>query len=694
VRPNQRRIYEAGTNMARNDVVLLDAVIDQRMATEAPADRSEVFELFVLEQVLKEFDLSREQVEEGWTDGSSDGGIDGFYTLVKGRSIDDPEGFAWPRIGAEVDVFLVTCKHSDSFQQAPLDALLASFQELFDLTRVDLSGNYSSAILQARTLFQTVFRQLSIRLPTFRFHVVYACRGSTDKLGQSITARGAQIEALFLDLFSGCTCDFEPLGAAELVGLSRRVNRFELNLPFVEHLSADGGGHVVLVRLSDYARFVTAESGSLRRYLFDSNVRDFLGRNPVNQDIAATLANAESPDFWWMNNGVTILATRAALVGKEMQLQEIQIINGLQTTESIFRHFAALGDDPSDMRSILVKVLVSGDKAIRDAIIRATNNQSAVESAALHATDKIQRDIEDVLLKQGWFYERRTNFYRNAGAPEARIVPPLFVAAASAALLLRNPVLSGRMKQRHLRSDAAYEAVFGEHFPLEAWPVVVECLRRSEMIISLDKPRASLGRVLGNWRGVLAYAAMTSHLRSLRYTDADLCNIRSSDMTDDHIAACWQVVKVRIRGTLKPASELVHSLCLALAEQYSITGSPTDRRRNLPEVENDQVVRLSEIAPQVIDRINSHLPPQPWKPGIHVEIARTLGLPPNVVSKAISKLTRSGKRYVQRHGIVYSHDGRVIMVDHARTDVDREAQAAAIAELDSGAPSSQCSRRP
>src|SRR6185437_8448595 len=105
-----------------------------------------------------------------------------------------------------------------------------------------------------------------------------------------------------------------------------------------------------------------------------------------------------------------------------------QIVNGLQTTESIFRHFQASGIADAD-RCVLVKVIVSKDEAVRDAIIRATNNQTNVELASLHATDKIQRDIEDVLYRRGLFYERRKNHYANQGHSPSALVTPLYAAA-------------------------------------------------------------------------------------------------------------------------------------------------------------------------------------------------------------------------------------------------------------------------
>ena len=46
----------------------------------------------------------------------------------------------------------------------------------------------------------------------------------------------------------------------------------------------------------------------------------------------------------------------------------------------------------------------SGGERLRDQIIRATNNQSAIEQAALHATDKTQRDIEQILERHDFYY--------------------------------------------------------------------------------------------------------------------------------------------------------------------------------------------------------------------------------------------------------------------------------------------------
>ena len=96
--------------MAKNDAVLLDGILNDRMALE-PLGLGDAFELFAFEQILKSYDLSRQELDYGWVDGRDDGGIDGFFTFVNGAMVQDPAKFSWPKKGVSIDVFIISCKH-------------------------------------------------------------------------------------------------------------------------------------------------------------------------------------------------------------------------------------------------------------------------------------------------------------------------------------------------------------------------------------------------------------------------------------------------------------------------------------------------------------------------------------------------------------------------------------------------------
>jgi AIPR protein len=365
--------------MAKNDSILIDGIVSQRAADRKPSDdRGEVFEYFSFEQILKEYDLSDEELEAGSVDGRHDGGIDGFFILVNGLLISETT-VTWPKSHAQVGVVVISCKHHDTFREATLNSMLATVQELFDLSidAVNLKGAYSSALLKNRNLLVDVYEKLAITNPKIDLSFVYCSRGDTTEIGESVRARSEQIRLAAASFFSEAKATFTFMGATELVERYRRVKQFTLELPFQDHLAGPAGGYILIARLADYYRFICDEQDILRRYLFDSNVRDYLGENKVNIDIASSLEDDTGPDFLWLNNGVTILATNAVITGgKNMMMQDIQVVNGLQTTESIYQHFRA-GSIKSSDRTISIKIIVSKDEdcAIKSFVLRTIRAQ-------------------------------------------------------------------------------------------------------------------------------------------------------------------------------------------------------------------------------------------------------------------------------------------------------------------------------
>ncbi|SRR6266568_1201249 len=574
--------------MAKNDVVLLDSILEQRVAEGLPSNRAdEVFEYFALEQVLKDFDLSRDELERGWIDGRDDGGIDAFFIFINGHYLHDPTTFAWPKTGAMVEIYLFTCKHHATFEQAPINSLVASAQELLDLSLSpeQLKGSYSEEVLKARALLVLAYRRVSIAKPEITFRFLYVSRGNTTEVSDNVLARAKQLQSMASSFFSSCTARFDFVGATELITLFRRTKQFSLDLPFIEHVSAGGGSYILLARLDDYCHFVSDNAASLRRYLFDSNVRDFVRGSAVNDDIAESLRTPSAPDFWWLNNGVTILATNAALSGKTISLQNIQIVNGLQTTETIFRHF---GKDQtySDSRTVLIKVLVSTDPLVRDRIIRATNNQNAVELASLHATDKIQRDIEDILEKHDWYYERRKNYYRNIGKPPQRFVTPLYLASCVVALVFKNPIAASRLKNRFMRNPLSYNSVFSDDIPIQSWPVLVAITKKVEDVLSSARSRnEELGdRFLAKWRSLVSLICVARVLGTFDYSIGDLTAIHPSSIDEKLVSEVWGAIQSVAPSTKRPFRNpsFVIERCKDAAQTYGLAGLACVGRRGIP----------------------------------------------------------------------------------------------------------------
>jgi hypothetical protein len=418
--------------MAKNDRLLLDQIISE-LAASQKLNVGEVFQRFAISEILKDCDLVSDELDLGLVDGRDDGGIDAWYTLLDGELLSDVEDVGRKRSGGLIEVFIFTAKHHDTFKQEPVVQLYATALDLLDLASddSDLISRYNEDLLSCRAIFRDCLVKTARSGPKLRMTFCYVSRGDSSSVGESIRARSDALVAECHRLFSDCKVEFLYLGAAEVLAASRKLKDSSSVLTFAEGpLSRGSTNYVGLAKLADYYRFVTEPDGKLRRYLFESNVRDYVGRTTVNNSISQTLrssAPSEAEDFWWLNNGVTVISSKAKVIGKDLHLENVQIVNGLQTTESLHRHFQDV-DGASDDRCILVKVLVTAEKALANRIILATNNQNKVDLASLHATDKIQRDIEDLLARRGWYYDRRKNFHANQGRPSSAIVSITFMS--------------------------------------------------------------------------------------------------------------------------------------------------------------------------------------------------------------------------------------------------------------------------
>ena len=150
------------------------------------------------------------------------------------------------------------------------------------------------------------------------------------------------------------------------------------------------------MKLTDFYTFLQDDKSELAERIFDSNVRGYWKSTPVNRKIGETLRNPGAADFWMLNNGITMLAADITNDGYlQEKVVDPQIVNGLQTSRQIFRYYKTGKELPvNDRRRLLVRIIKTGNKQIRDAVIRATNSQNPMPHEVLRATDDIHWQIE------------------------------------------------------------------------------------------------------------------------------------------------------------------------------------------------------------------------------------------------------------------------------------------------------------
>lgn len=145
--------------------------------------------------------------------------------------------------------------------------------------------------------------------------------------------------------------------------------------------------------------------------LFAKNIRGYLGNSDINDSIMDTIKK-EPNNFWYYNNGVTIVcdnAKREIEANRDVLIVDgAQIINGQQTTRTLSKNGA------KDAH-VLVKVIKiqrgnddysEYDKLI-NSIVRSTNWQNHIEPSDLISNDYIQVLLEREFRKKGYQYIRK-----------------------------------------------------------------------------------------------------------------------------------------------------------------------------------------------------------------------------------------------------------------------------------------------
>ena len=138
--------------------------------------------------------------------------------------------------------------------------------------------------------------------------------------------------------------------------------------------------------------------------IFRHNPRGPLG-NTVNNQMKDTLNDpVERKRFHLLNNGLTAICESWQIIDNELHVRDFQIINGCQTTVTLWNVRAAIIDDPA----VLVTVkLTECPLQFAPIIARTTNSQTTLRAEDFVSNDdvqlRLQREFMDMVPP--WFYQ-------------------------------------------------------------------------------------------------------------------------------------------------------------------------------------------------------------------------------------------------------------------------------------------------
>ena len=521
--------------MSKNAQILLENLIEQEFQNnDNYSNISDYFEFFSASQILKNQGLSDDEVDNGIVGKGLDGGCDSIYLFLNNLLItpDVVEHISATK-DSILEMIIIQSKKTTSFGEDAVMKWKTISGNLLDLskTTTDFTARYNADVLEAFTTFRDTYTRLITSRVKLKFRFYYATLAS--ELHPNVIQQAEELKDTIKGLFPNAVVEVTFVDSDTLFDMYNAVIENRVNLKFADiPISPNQKNYIALVDLKSYFNFIVNDEGDVRKSFFDSNVRDYQGKNNVNSSISETLHRADDNDFWWLNNGVTVLASEATLVNnRELQIVNPEIVNGLQTSMEIYNYFSENREAlESEKRSILLRIIVPDNEESRDQIIFATNNQTNIPKATLRVTDPIHLQIEMYFKSRGLFYDRRKNYYKNHGRKPAEIVGVSFLAQCLITIFLKKPDYARARPSTLLNDEKTYNELYEKNNDLEVFYRVALLGKKIQKNVRSGSDYSSAEK--SDILYYVLYAVIADVLGKKNITPADIKNLDIDSVTD------------------------------------------------------------------------------------------------------------------------------------------------------------------
>ena len=450
-----------------NMQVLLKSLIEKEYEEDCNEFTTieDFFEFFSAKIVLKSYTLSDEEIMQGIKGAGNDGGCDAIYIFCNGLLV--KEDFLENReipSDSLLEMIIIQSKTSTSFNEDVIMKWKTVSINLFDLNKdvADYSKRYNEDVRDSFQLFRDVYTALIRKRIKLTLKYWYISEG--EQIHPNVKQQGEELKENVKGLFPSAKVSVEYFGAEKIMEILNTPDVRDYQLILADNPISLGVNkdYIALVSLGKYYNFITNGSDTLEQSIFEANIRDYLGSVVVNKEIHNTLDQNDSIDFWWLNNGITILASNISPVtSRSLIITEPEIVNGLQTSNEIYNFFSEYPEKlDSDSRHVLVRIIVPSTETVRDDIILATNNQTSIPKSSLRVSDSIHWQIEMFFKQRGLFYDRRKNHYKNLGKKRSEIISVSYLAQSLIAVLLQKPNYSRARPSTLLTNNDYYDFLY------------------------------------------------------------------------------------------------------------------------------------------------------------------------------------------------------------------------------------------
>lgn len=376
-------------------------IIDARVRASVERHKFPTASIGLLSIVIEQlFPDIQDRLQEAITDGPDDRGIDAIH-VIEGE--------------LQAEVYLFQSKYRDTHKScdrtindAEILKISLFINELFDKSKALLSSKNFRLVESVQRIWE-----LHEKGKLCRYHVIVCSNGggfspSAQTIIDGVCSAHQQVSFEFYGseaITRGMAFEGRSSENGSLQVIGREI---------LERSDGDVRGVIASVDAKSFIDLIRTEDGqSIKRHLFDDNLRVFLGvKGGYNPSIISTATSPDSYLFWYLNNGITITCKKFSYnkghTSPVLRFEDFQIVNGAQTSHSLIEA-SRMGSDALDDVVLMVRVYATDRADIAERVAVATNSQARIQSRDLRANHPVLKKLELAFQQKGYFFERKRN---------------------------------------------------------------------------------------------------------------------------------------------------------------------------------------------------------------------------------------------------------------------------------------------
>ncbi len=155
-------------NQKSNDQIILEQIIKDKCAeSNDELSVSEYFEIYTASEILKDYDLTYDDITYGIVGDRGDGGIDSMFTFINGEPLKEDTEINLSQKKNNIELIVIQSKTSASFKEDSIIKFRESAQDLFNLGNNpdDYAERYNSSLIDKVKLFRDAYSKLAKTFP-------------------------------------------------------------------------------------------------------------------------------------------------------------------------------------------------------------------------------------------------------------------------------------------------------------------------------------------------------------------------------------------------------------------------------------------------------------------------------------------------------------------------------------------------